>query len=263
MDFVYYILAGAFVGFAVGLTGIGGGSLMTPILVKLFGFPMNIAVGTDLLYAAVTKAGGVAVHRRQRTIRWDIVAAMSAGSLPAAFLTALALFFFFDDSEQYNDILATSLGIMLILTSASLLFKKQITAITTNKSDSGVFAAMRRHPKLWVFIMGITLGVFVTLSSVGAGAFGTAILFILFPQLPSMKIIGTDLAHAVPLTLFSGMFHWLFLGNVNFLLLGGLLIGSLPAVYVGTRLANKLPNEVLQPILASALLAIGVKYAFF
>lgn len=263
MDFVYYILAGAFVGFAVGLTGIGGGSLMTPILVKLFGFPMNIAVGTDLLYAAVTKSGGVAVHRRQRTIRWDIVAAMSAGSLPAALITALALFFFFDDSEQYNEILATSLGIMLIITSASLLFKNKILALTTSETKTGAVSAMRKHPKLWVFIMGITLGVFVTLSSVGAGAFGTAILFLLFPQLPSIKIIGTDLAHAVPLTLFAGLFHWYFLGNVNFVLLGGLLIGSLPAVYLGTRLANKLPNQVLQPVLASALLAIGVKYAFF
>ena len=263
MDLFYYILAGAFVGFAVGLTGVGGGSLMTPILVKLFGFPMNIAVGTDLLYAAITKSGGVAVHRRQRTIRWDIVAAMSAGSLPAALATALVLQFVFTDPEQYNDILATSLGIMLIITSASILFKNRIANFTANSEESGAIKAMRQNPKLWVFIMGVILGVFVTLSSVGAGAFGTAILFLLFPQLPSIKIIGTDLAHAVPLTLFAGLFHWYFLGNVNFTLLGGLLIGSLPAVYLGTRLSYKMPNQVLQPVLASALLAIGVKYAFF
>ena len=260
MDLIYYILAGAGVGLAIGLTGVGGGSLMTPLLL-LFGFPPATAVGTDLLYAAITKSGGVIMHHRQGTINWRIVSVMLLGSLPASVATSYFLHLYFDDTEQYTQLLTTSLGIMLILTSTVLLFKNKL--LSPSEGDGPKFLQnAREHALQWSFFSGLVLGVFVTLSSVGAGAFGTAVLLILYPRLPSINIIGTDLSHAVPLTLTAGFGH-LLLGNVDFLLLGSLLIGSLPAIYVGTKLGARLPDNLLQPVLASALLALGVKYVFF
>lgn len=262
MDFLLYILAGAGVGFAVGLTGVGGGSLMTPILL-LFGFPPHVAVGTDLLYAAVTKAGGVVLHRKQGTIRWRIVSLLLLGSIPASAVTALLLKSLFSDGEAYKHILTTSLGVMLIITSFVLIFKRKLVAGAIDTSNSGgVLGFARRHAQICTLIMGVALGTLVTLSSVGAGAFGAAVLLVLYPRLPALNVIGTDLAHAVPLTLVAGLFH-LYLGNVDFLLLGCLLIGSLPAIWVGTKVGSRLPDNVLHPILVSILMALGVKYAFF
>ncbi|MCG8673299.1 MAG: sulfite exporter TauE/SafE family protein [Pseudomonadales bacterium] len=262
MEFILYILAGAAVGFAVGLTGVGGGSLMTPILL-LFGFPPHIAVGTDLLYAAVTKAGGVVLHRRQGTIRWRIVTLLLLGSIPASAVTALLLKTLFTDPEAYKHILTTSLGVMLIVTSMVLIFKKKLVANAGQEnSGNSSLGFVRRYSGFFTFFMGIALGALVTLSSVGAGAFGAAILLVLYPRLPALNVIGTDLAHAVPLTLVAGLFH-LYLGNVDFLLLGALLIGSLPAIWVGTKVGARLPENVLHPILVSILMALGVKYAFF
>lgn len=260
MDLIYYILAGAGVGLAIGLTGVGGGSLMTPLLL-LFGFPPATAVGTDLLYAAVTKAGGVVIHQRQGTINWRIVMVMLLGSLPASVATSYFLHLYFDANEQYTHLLTTSLGIMLILTSTVLLFKNKLLSPSVGESPLYLKSA-RQHALPWSFISGLLLGVFVTLSSVGAGAFGTAVLLVLYPRLPSINIVGTDLSHAVPLTLVAGFGH-LLLGNVDFTLLGSLLIGSLPAIYIGTKLGARLPDNLLQPVLASALMALGVKYVFF
>lgn len=261
MDILLYILAGAAVGFAVGLTGVGGGSLMTPILL-LFGFPPHIAVGTDLLYAAVTKSGGVVLHRKQGTIRWRIVTLLLLGSIPASAVTALALKTLFTDPESYKHILTTSLGVMLIITSMVLIFKKKLIAGAGESNDTTSFGFARRHASFFTVFMGITLGALVTLSSVGAGAFGAAVLLVLYPRLPALNVIGTDLAHAVPLTLVAGLFH-LYLGNVDFYLLGSLLVGSLPAIWLGTRIGARLPENVLHPILVSILMALGVKYAFF
>lgn len=261
MDILFYIIAGAAVGFAVGLTGVGGGSLMTPILL-LFGFPPQIAVGTDLLYASVTKAGGVFLHKRQGTIRWKIVFTLFAGSLPASLTTIYFLDNVFSDSDQYAKVLTSSLGIMLILTATVLLFKSKLVSGSKASSTPKFLQATREHASIVTWVMGIALGVLVTLSSVGAGAFGAAILLILYPKLSAINIIGTDLAHAVPLTLVAGLGH-LFLGNVDFYLLGCLLVGSLPAIYVGTKVGTRMPENIMQPILASTLLALGVKYAFF
>ncbi|MBA54782.1 MAG: hypothetical protein CMK89_10045 [Pseudomonadales bacterium] len=261
MDFVVYIMAGAAVGFAVGVTGVGGGSLMTPLLL-LFGFPPHVAVGTDLLYASITKAGGVFVHRRQGTIRWNIVFYLFAGSLPASLATVYVLHNYFPDSESYSHLLTSMLGVMLILTSLVLLMRKKIMAESHDHNKGGFLAHLQAHSPRYTWLMGIVLGIMVTLSSVGAGAFGAAILLLLYPRLPSINVVGTDLAHAVPLTLVAGTGH-LFLGNVDFMLLGALLVGSLPAIYVGTKVATRLPEKLLQPMLASMLLALGVKYAFF
>ena len=260
MDFVMYILAGAAVGFAVGVTGVGGGSLMTPLLL-LFGFPPHVAVGTDLLYAAITKAGGVFIHRRQGTIRWNVVYTLFAGSLPASLITIYVLHTYFPDSESYGHVLTSMLGVMLILTSGVLLMRRRIMAAQQD-GGSGFLAHVQTHSIIYTWLMGLALGVMVTLSSVGAGAFGAAVLLLLYPRMPSIQVVGTDLAHAVPLTLVAGTGH-LLLGNVDFLLLGALLAGSLPAICLGTKVATRLPDKLLQPLLASMLLALGVKYAFF
>ncbi len=257
MEILLYIFAGAGVGLAVGITGVGGGSLMTPLLI-LFGFPYNVAIGTDLLYAAITKAGGVVSHQKKGNIRWSVVRRMALGSLPAAIVTALLLKTVFTNSGGYEQILTTSLGVMLILTSAVLLFKSKIKPLSAPKS---VKSSLKT--RALTVIMGVFLGVFVTLSSVGAGAIGTAILLVLYPTLKAQHIVGTDIAHAVPLTLIAGLGHLIFLGNVDFLLLGCLLVGSLPAVSLGTRIGAHLPSQVLQPILAGILMVLGVKFAIF
>ncbi len=259
MDFVLYVLAGAAVGFAVGLTGIGGGSLMTPLLL-LFGFPPHIAVGTDLLYAAITKSGGVAMHHRQSTIHWRVVVLLAAGSIPASLLTVWVLHRYFPDGSAYGHVLTVALGFMLILTSLVILFRSRLQQAPDTAPENYNWA-LRNAGKLTV-IMGIVLGAMVTLSSVGAGAIGTAILLILYPRLPSIHIVGTDLAHAVPLTLVAGLGH-VALGNDDWSLLAALLVGSLPAIVVGTWVGTRLPNRLLQPLLASILFGLGMKYAFF
>ncbi|MFT6254706.1 MAG: putative membrane protein YfcA [Granulosicoccus sp.] len=257
--FLLYILAGAVVGLAVGITGVGGGSLMTPLLL-LFGFPPNIAIGTDLLYAAITKSGGIISHQKQRNIQWDLVIRLAMGSVPAAIVTSAALHYLFDDANDYSHILTLSLGIMLVFTSCVLFFRQRLK---TDAASSNPFVAFaHRHSTPFTIAMGVILGVFVTLSSVGAGAIGAAILMTLYPHLPARRVVGIDIAHAVPLTFIAGFAH-LLLGNVDFVLLGSLLVGSLPAVFLGAKLGTKIPNKLLQPILASVLMILGVKFVFF
>jgi len=263
MELVLYVLAGAGVGFAVGLTGVGGGSLMTPLLL-LFGFPLHVAIGTDLLYAAITKAGGVMTHARQRTVDWRIVALLAAGSVPASLLTATALARLFEHPEQYAPVLTTALGIMLIATALSLIGRHwlQSRAVAAEARPSRLRRWTDRQAVTLTVLMGIVLGVSVTLSSVGAGAFGAAALMALFPLLRTANVVGTDIAHAVPLTAIAGLGH-LALGNVDFALLGALLIGSLPAITIGSRAANRLPDRLLRPTLATLLMGLGFKFAFW
>ncbi|MBO9481710.1 MULTISPECIES: sulfite exporter TauE/SafE family protein [Gammaproteobacteria] len=256
MDFLTYIATGAGVGFAVGLTGIGGGSLMTPLLL-MFGFPAHIAIGTDLMYAAITKSTGVIVHHRQKSIDWTLVKTLCAGSLPATILTIVLLKFFFDRSADYSPILTLCLGIMLTLTALSLF----MSPFLKRRQLSGVSMIPQQYQTTLTFIAGIFLGVLVTLSSVGAGALGTAAIILLYPLLKPVKVVGSDLAHAVPLTLLAGFGH-IWLGNVDFVLLGSLLIGSIPAIYVGTRVGMKLPDTFMRIILAIILLGLGLKYLF-
>ncbi|WP_419536267.1 sulfite exporter TauE/SafE family protein [Endozoicomonas sp.] len=256
MDFLTYIATGAGVGFAVGLTGIGGGSLMTPLLL-MFGFPAHIAIGTDLMYAAITKSTGVIVHHRQRSIDWTLVKTLCAGSLPATALTIVLLKVFFDRSADYSPILTLCLGIMLTLTALSLF----MSPFLKKRQLSGVSMIPQEYQTPLTFIAGIFLGVLVTLSSVGAGALGTAAIVLLYPLLKPIKVVGSDLAHAVPLTLLAGFGH-IWLGNVDFVLLGSLLIGSIPAIYVGTRVGMKLPDTFMRIILAIILLGLGLKYLF-
>ncbi|QRV24178.1 sulfite exporter TauE/SafE family protein [Marinomonas foliarum] len=253
MDFIWYICAGAAVGLAVGITGVGGGSLMTPLLL-MFGFPPHIAIGTDLMYAGIAKSTGVVMHAKRGHVNWKIVFAMAAGSIPASFITVWALSRF-DKPDHYQEILTSTLGIMLVLTAAVIVFRAKLTSkLNFNLSE-------KQSTKV-VFFCGFVLGILVTLTSVGAGALGTAIMMVLFPAMRAKNIVGTDLAHAVPLTLVAGIGH-IFLGNVDYTLLAALLIGSIPTIYIGTRIASHVPNHVLQPVLATALLSFGVKYLFF
>ncbi len=260
MDLILYISAGAAVGFAIGMTGVGGGSLMTPLLL-LFGFPAPVAIGTDLLYASVTKAGGVFMHQRKGSIHWRIVFLLALGSVPISILLqGFVLEKSFQESEQYAQLLSISLGVMLIVTALVIAYKSQIQENRTHDTPFHLF--LHRHVDLITFSMGIVLGICVTLSSVGAGAFGTAVLLVIYSRLQMLHIIGSDLAHAVPLTFVAGLGYW-YNGFVDFYLLGGLLIGSLPAIALGTHFASRVPQKALQSILVAALFTLGVKYAFF
>jgi uncharacterized membrane protein YfcA len=260
-DILLYAAAGGSVGFVVGMTGVGGGSFMTPILLA-FGFPAPVAVGTDLLYAAVTKAGGVLTHRRQRTVQWNVVGLMAAGSLPASVVTMLILRWLQREGVEYAGLLTATLGVMLILTALVLLFRTTLLRerhqIADDKSSIGLFE--RRHCRKLTVVTGIALGALVTLSSVGAGAFGAAVLMILYPRMAMIRVIGTDLAHAVPLTAIAGLGHW-HLGHVDTLLLGSLLIGSLPCIWLGTKVATVVPEKLMQRTIATILLILGIRYA--
>lgn len=258
---IAYTVSGFTVGFIVGLTGVGGGSLMTPILVFLFGIKPVIAVGTDLLYAALTKGGGIWVHQRQGTIDWKIVGLLAAGSLPTSALMIILLKHFDARGLNYEHLITSTLGSALVLTSLVLLLKTQLLALSKNERFAAIRAVHTRLRIPMTIGAGIVIGALVTLSSVGAGALGAAILFFLYPRMPAINIVGTDLAHAVPLTAIAGLGH-VHLGTVDFELLGSLLLGSLPGIYLGSHVGFRLPETVIRPVLASMLLMIGLRFAF-
>lgn len=249
-----YSLSGFAVGAIVGLTGVGGGSLMTPLLVLLFGIHPATAVGTDLLYAAITKAGGSISHGRQGHVDWRIAGLLALGSIPAALVTLVVLSQFPIGGRGVTGAVTVALGIALILTAAAIIFRGRIVAYA-NRNES---ASYRAHLGKITVGVGLLLGVLVTISSVGAGALGTAALFFLYPRLPTLRIVGTDIAHAVPLTLVAGLGHWA-LGTVDWTLLGSLLVGSLPGIWLGSRLAARLPDALLRSLLSALLVLVGAK----
>ncbi|MCP5247915.1 MAG: sulfite exporter TauE/SafE family protein [Candidatus Accumulibacter sp.] len=254
MDWMY-TLSGFVVGAIVGLTGVGGGSLMTPLLVLVFGIHPATAVGTDLLYAAITKAGGTVVHARKGHVNWRVTRLLAAGSIPAALLTIWALSLLPKQSAEVSHIISVSLGIALLLTAGSIIFRHKLQDHALAHAGDGTQAQSRAPITIAV---GALLGVLVTISSVGAGALGVAVLFYLYPRLPTIRIIGSDVAHAVPLTLVAGLGHW-FLGSVDWSLLGSLLLGSLPGIWLGSHASARIPDRILRPILAGMLLLIGGK----
>jgi len=255
-----YAVAGFAVGFIVGMTGVGGGSLMTPILVLFFNVKPALAVGTDLLYAAITKGGGIWVHSRKGTIDWRTVGLMLSGSIPASLGTLFVLKALEARGVDYQDAITSSLGVALMLTSLAIVTKNKVVQF----AQAERFAALRTlHQRLQAPVTvacGLVLGALVTLSSVGAGAIGTVVLFFLYPRWEAKRIVGTDLAHAVPLTAVAGLGH-AHLGSVDYTLLGSLLLGSLPGIYLGSHLGIRLPDAVTRPLLAGMLLLIGVKFA--
>ncbi|MBT17971.1 MAG: hypothetical protein CL889_03230 [Dehalococcoidia bacterium] len=262
MEFLLHILAGAAVGFAIGLTGVGGGSLMTPLLLA-FGYPAPVAIGTDLLYAAITKFGGAITHHRQGNVNWNIVLILAAGSIPVSILLhVLFLDSSFQESPEFEGLLTFSLGVMLIVTAMILIFRDKMRKNAIEEKPEFFMHSIHKHRSAVTWIMGLLLGVCVTLSSVGAGAFGAAILMTIYTQISPVKVIGTDIAHAVPLTFIAGI-GYLFGGFVDMVLLVSLLIGSLPAIYVGSRASSRVPDKVLQKILTIILLGLGVYYSLW
>lgn len=250
-----HAVAGLLVGLLVGLTGVGGGSLMTPILVLIFGINPGTAVGTDLLFASLTKVVGSTVHGKRDSVDWRIVVRLATGSVPAALLTLLVISSLGKPPASANKIMLLVLGGMLILTSLATLFQKQIAAFAQRNEQED--AAAVRAPWATV-LLGVLLGVAVTLSSVGAGAIGVTALLLLYPGLRIARIVGSDIAHAVPLTLVAGFGHWI-IGDVNLVLLGALLLGSIPGVIVGSLLSTRAPDRILRPALAAVLLISGIK----
>ncbi|OLS58845.1 sulfite exporter TauE/SafE family protein [Pseudomonas putida] len=254
-----FTIAGLVVGFIVGMTGVGGGSLMTPILLW-FGINPATAVGTDLLYAAITKASGVWVHGKQKNIDWAITGWLALGSVPAAAATLWFLSTLHTDTAALNAVIKQGLAVVLILTALAILFKSKLQAFAS-KHAGDRYHLSGRSLNILTVITGVVLGVMVSLTSIGAGALGTVALFLLYPYLVTRRLVGTEIAHAVPLTLVAGLGH-ASMGNMDWSLLGYLLLGSLPGIYIGSHLTGKISDSVLRPCLAGMLLLIGYKLAF-
>jgi uncharacterized membrane protein YfcA len=254
-----YVFAGFAVGLIVGLTGVGGGSLMTPILIFFFGVKPYLAVGTDLLFAAATKAGGTLSLARQQLVPWRVVATLSAGSLPAAVLTLWWLHGVGPSSPDVQRLMTFTLGVALLLTAAAMLVKairgpRAAAQTATIDNDEAIRG---RNPWLTV-LLGAVIGVLVTLTSVGAGAIGVSVLLILYPRLPLPRIIASDIAYAVPLTLVAGLGH-ASLGSVDFPLLFTLLAGSLPGIWLGSHLVTHTPERIIRSALSLLLAWAGSK----
>jgi len=252
-----YSLSGLAVGALVGFTGVGGGSLMTPLLVLLFGIHPATAVGTDLLYAGITKISGSIVHNINGAVDWRITRRLAMGSAPAAALTLLALWRFGADSASVSAVITTLLGFALILTAITLIFRNWILSRVGHLLDEASDDRI-----LWLTVaLGVGLGVLVSISSVGAGAIGVTALIALYPKLPTVRIVGSDIAHAVPLTLIAGAGHW-WIGSVDWSLLVSLLIGSIPGIAIGSHFASRVPDGVLRPMLAGTLALVGGRLVF-
>ena len=254
-----FVFAGFFVGLVVGLTGVGGGSLMTPILIFFFGVKPYLAVGTDLLFAAFTKMGGTIKLARAKRIDWRVVAHLSAGSIPAALITLYVLHTLGPANPQVQSLMTTTLGGALLLTAAATLYKalRGKTAPASVAPGQEMLAATPRHWSL-PLMFGALIGALVTLTSVGAGAIGVTVLMILYPRLPLSRIVGADIAYAVPLTLVAGMGH-ASLGSVDWPLLAKLLAGSLPGIWIGSHLMTRTPERVIRSLLSVLLAYAGLK----
>lgn len=271
MDLLY-VASGALVGTLVGATGVGGGSLMTPILVLVFGVSPGTAVGTDLLFAAITKGFGTALHGLNKSVNWNVVARLAFGSLPASFGTLLLLHYVLDP-RAVRGMMTTGLGTALVVTALAI-FLQPLFRKASGSEQTDVREALARQERnsdrpvdedteaprtiALTIIMGAVVGTLVTLTSVGAGALGVMVLFALYPRIKSVKIVGIDIAHAVPLTAMAGLGH-ASLGGVDFRMLSWLLLGSLPGIAVGSQLAFRLPERIMKRLLAAILLVVGAK----
>ena len=254
-----FIFAGFFVGLVIGLTGVGGGSLMTPILIFFFGVKPYLAVGTDLLFAAFTKMGGTVKLARAHVVDWRVVLHLSAGSIPAALITLFLLKQVGAASATVQSLMTTTLGVALLLTAVATLYKalRGKAAPTSVARGQEAKAATARHWSL-PLLFGAVIGSLVTLTSVGAGAIGVTVLMILYPLLPLPRIVAADIAYAVPLTLVAGLGH-ASMGSVDWPLLAKLLAGSLPGIWLGSYLMHKTPERVIRSLLSVLLAYAGVK----
>lgn len=246
-----YVISGLIIGLLVGQTGVGGGSLMTPLLVLVFGFNPAIAVGTDLLYASATKTVGALVHGYNRTVDWQVVRRLATGSVPAS-LATLAIMALWNTAEHSSRAISVVLGVMLLLTAASLLYRRAFLNLV-----APILAQVTQRGTTALTIgVGAILGVLVTFTSVGAGALGATALLLLYPRTRMAVIVGSDIAHAVPLTLVAGLGH-LAMGAVNWPLLLSLLCGSVPGIILGSHMAARVPEHIVRWVMAAVLLVVG------
>jgi len=254
-----FIFAGFAVGLIVGLTGVGGGSLMTPLLIFGFGIKPHLAIGTDLLFAAFTKMGGTVSLARQRIVPWRLVGALSMGSIPAALVTLYVLHNLGPANPAVQQAMTLTLGVALLLTALATLYKA-IQGKKIPRLIDGAQLDEATRPRHWSLpvLFGCVIGTLVTLTSVGAGAIGVTALILLYPMLPLPRIVAADIAYAVPLTLVAGLGH-ASLGSVDWPLLGKLLIGSLPGIWLGSQLVNKTPDRIIRSLLSLLLAYAGVK----
>jgi hypothetical protein len=252
-----YTISGFCVGLLVGLTGVGGGSLMTPLLILLFGIHPTTAVGTDLLYAAVTKSAGSVVHGFNRTVDWRIVGRLASGSVPMTIVTIACLSYFDVKGDGAKHLIGTVLAVALLFTAVTLIFRNKIAAYYAPHMSAlppGRIATL-------TILTGGVLGVLVSITSVGAGAIGVTALVLLYPKVPIRQIIGSDIVHAVPLTLVAGIGHWL-LGSVDWQIFIALIFGSIPGILVGSYASARFPETALRIVLAVTLLAVAAKLSF-
>jgi uncharacterized membrane protein YfcA len=249
-----HVASGFGVGLLVGMTGVGGGSLMTPLLILLFGIHPSTAVGTDLLYAAATKTGGSVVHGWARSVHWPAVMRLASGSIPASIVTLVLLWRLNLDSAAARSLVNEVLCLALLLTASSLIFRKAILESLRWRAERLNERTIARATVL----VGVILGALVSISSVGAGAVGVTALLLLYPRLPMARIVGSDIVHAVPLTLIAGIGHWI-LGAIDWPLMGVLLIGSLPGIVIGSYCATRVPETALRLLLAATLILVATK----
>ncbi len=252
-----YSLSGFAVGALVGMTGVGGGSLMTPLLILLFGVHPATAVGTDLLYAAATKTGGSLVHGYARSIDWRVVRRLATGSVPATLVTLAILSHFNLSGDAARNLITLVLSVALLATAFVLVFGEAIVAAYRARVAELDSQRTARNTVL----VGLVLGVLVSISSVGAGAIGVIALIMLYPQLPMARIVGSDIAHAVPLTLIAGTGHWM-MGSVDWHIIGSLLAGSLPGIFVGSYFAVRVPERALRLVLATTLFVVASRIVY-
>lgn len=249
-----YTISGFCVGCLVGLTGVGGGSLMTPLLILLFGIHPATAVGTDLLFAASTKTVGTVVHAAARTVDWMLVGLLAIGSVPATIATLIFLSQFDFKGVVAQHIITLTLGNVLLITALFLVVGRGIRDRYADRLRN----LDRRMVGALTIVLGVVIGALVTITSVGAGAIGVTVLLLLHPKMPASRVVGSDIAHAVPLTLLAGAGHW-YLGSIDWSLLGALLTGSLPGIVLGSYLASRTRDAVVRIALAAVLVIVGVR----
>lgn len=253
MEGLAFSLAGIVVGIAVGATGVGGGSLMTPILILAYGISPAIAVGTDLLYASISKGFGVLLHGRNDSVDWKIVGWMALGSVPGTLL-ALAYVHSFGASAELDRLIKITLSAAILITATFTLFQEPLLRVA--KRGGGISEALARHQRTGTVLAGLLIGTVVAISSVGAGVIGMMLLMLLYPKHSPIKLVGSDLAHAVIITGIAGLGHAR-LGTVNCAMLFWLLLGALPGVYLGTRVGFRLDGRWLKKIISATLILIG------
>ena len=253
-----FIICGFAVGLLIGLTGVGGGSLMTPLLTLAFGIPPSVAVGTDLAFASITKVSGTFVNRFSGTVNWQVVGRLSLGALPAALLATLALHHFGVVSPEMAHIIRYSIALSVSLTALMLLFKGRVLHWLARRPERHL---QGRLLQLATVLAGALLGTLVTISSIGAGAVGASLLVLLYPRLSAAEIVGTDIAYAVPLTAIAAFGHW-WLGSTDWALLGTLLLGSIPGITLGALAARRVPERLLRGVLVTMLTGVAIKLTY-